>query len=238
MMKRKIFGIFVAGGKGVRMGVPVPKQFLELKGIPVLARTISVFKEACPEINVVVVLPEEEIPTWKQLCLKHSIDYPQRLVVGGISRFHSVRNALAVVPDGAVVLIHDGVRPLISADKIKEMLALMGDGRRAVVPVVPATDTLKSLFRGKGGLIESTGEVDPDRNRVFCAQTPQIFLSEDIKSAYELGYDLSFTDDASVAARKKIPLTYVDGERLNIKITTKEDLELTEAILSLRTFSF
>ena len=238
MMKRKIYGIIVAGGKGVRMGSEVPKQFLELGGVPILARTLSVFEQACPEMETVVVLPEDSFCEWKDLCMKHSLDFRQRLVAGGISRFHSVRNALKTVPDGAVVMIHDGVRPLITAGKILEMLGMIESGCRAVIPVLPVTDTLKSLTRDGDGNIIDTGDPSPDRSRIFCAQTPQIFLSEDIKSAYGLGYDISFTDDASVAARKKIPLTYVEGERLNVKITTKDDLKLAEAILSYGSSSF
>ena len=130
-----------------------------------------------------------------------------------------------VVPDGVVVAVHDGVRPLVSGALIKEMFSQMRSCR-ALIPVLPVTDTLKSLRRNPDGRIVATGDPDPDRSRVFGAQTPQMFLSEELRAAYELPYDLSYTDDASVAARYGIPLSYIDGERNNIKLTTPEDMEL------------
>lgn len=222
-MDRRIYGIFVAGGSGVRMGSQIPKQFLELCGRPVLQRSIEVFLEAFPEMKVITVLPEEHMDTWKELCVKHALDYPQTLVKGGFTRFHSVKNALSKVPDGSIVFIHDGVRPLVSAGLLKSMSSMMKDGARALIPVLPVTDTLKS---------KNQDTPDPDRSRIVAVQTPQVFLSEDIKNAYCQGYDTAFTDDASVARRKNIPLTFIDGEKFNIKITTPEDLKLAALLLS------
>lgn len=222
-MSRIIYGIFVAGGSGTRMGSQTPKQFLELGGKPILQRSIEKFLEAIPEIKIITVLPKEHFGTWKELCVRYALDCPQIIVEGGFTRFHSVKNALAKVPDGSIVFIHDGVRPMISVELIREMNTKMDDGARALVPAVPVVDTLKSK--------DPDGD-DPDRSRIVAVQTPQVFLSEDIKEAYKLGFDTAFTDDASVAKRKKIPLTFVDGERFNIKITTPEDLELAELLLS------
>ena len=221
-MKRKIYGIIVAGGKGVRMGSEVPKQFLELGGVPILARTLSVFEQACPEMETVVVLPEDSFCEWKDLCMKHSLDFRQRLVAGGISRFHSVRNALKTVPDGAVVMIHDGVRPLISRELIRG-LAEKAQEVPALIPVVPVTDTLKY----KDGRYP-----DPQRSEIMGAQTPQCFWSEVIKDAYTQAYTDSFTDDASVVQAKNIPLSTMEGERFNLKITTPEDLPLASFLIS------
>lgn len=220
-MDRKIYGIFVAGGRGVRMGSSLPKQFIEIGGVPVLMRTISRFAEALPEMKVVTVLPESWIASWKELCINREFTVPQILVPGGMTRFHSVRNALEKVPDGAVVLVHDGVRPLISVELIRTMTERM-ETERAVVPATPVTDTLKST---------EPGTPDPDRSKMIAVQTPQIFLSEDLKRAYLQAYDPHFTDDASVAARAGIPVTYVEGEKYNIKITTPEDLPVAKAIL-------
>ncbi|MCQ2176792.1 MAG: 2-C-methyl-D-erythritol 4-phosphate cytidylyltransferase [Bacteroidales bacterium] len=222
-MDRRIFGIFVAGGSGTRMGSQTPKQFLELGGKPVLQRTIERFLEAVPDMKIITVLPKEHFGTWKELCVRYALDCPQTLVEGGFTRFHSVKNALAKVPDGSIVFIHDGVRPFVSAALIREMASMMQHGQRALVPAIPIVDTLKS---------KNQEEPDPDRSRLVAVQTPQVFLSEDIKAAYVQGYDTAFTDDASVAKRKKIPLTFVDGERFNIKITTPEDMELAEWLLS------
>ena len=222
-MRRKIYGIFVAGGSGTRMGGDLPKQFLLLDGRPILQCTIERFLEAEPDMKVITVLPRAHFQTWKDLCAVHSFHCPQTLVAGGLTRFHSVQNALRKVPDGAVVSIHDGVRPLLSAELIRRMLDRMSAGCRALLPVVPVVDTLRSTV---------PGTPDPDRSRVVAVQTPQIFRSEDIKAAYTQAYELSFTDDATVAARKGIPLTFEEGERFNLKITTPEDLILAEAILT------
>ena len=223
-MERKNYVIIVAGGSGSRMGSQVPKQFLELGGKTVLQRTVEKFIEAVPDINIVTVLPSVHIDTWKEICTRGSLYYPQVLVGGGITRFHSVRNALEKVPDGAVVAIHDGVRPLLSVELIRTMFGKM-NSCRALIPVVPVVDTLRST---------EPSVPDPDRQKTVCVQTPQIFLSEDIRDAYDQAFDISFTDDASVVSRKNIPLSFIDGERLNFKITTPDDLRLAEAVLSLR----
>ena len=222
-MRRKIYGIFVAGGSGTRMGGDVPKQFLPLDGRPILQCTIECFLEAEPDLIVITVLPRTHFQTWKDLCAAYSFNCPQTLVAGGLTRFHSVQNALRKVPDGAIVAIHDGVRPLLSPQLVRRMLDRMQEGCRALLPVVPVVDTLRSTV---------PGIPDPDRSRVVAVQTPQIFRSEDIKAAYRQAYELSFTDDASVAARNGIPLTFEEGERFNLKITTPEDLILAEAILT------
>ena len=222
-MRRKIYGIFVAGGSGTRMGGDLPKQFLPLDGRPILQCTIERFLEAEPDLKVITVLPRTHFQTWKSLCTTHSFHCPQTLVAGGLTRFHSVQNALKKVPDGAIVAIHDGVRPLLSTELVRRMLDRMQDGCRALLPVVPVVDTLRSRIPGLP---------DPDRTKVVAVQTPQIFRSEDIKAAYTQAYELSFTDDASVADRYGIPFAFEEGERFNLKITTPEDLVLAEAILT------
>ena len=224
-MDRKFYAVVVAGGSGSRMGAEVPKQFLRLDGKPILRRTLESFVEAAPDVKLVTVLPRRWMKEWKEMCVAESFDCPQTLVAGGMSRFLSVRNALAKVPDGAVVAIHDGVRPFVSPELIRRMRAMMSDEVRALIPVVPVVDTLKSL---------NPSVPDPVRADTVAVQTPQMFLSEDIRKAYGQPYDLSFTDDASVAARAGIPVATTEGERFNIKITTREDLVFGEAILSLR----
>lgn len=229
-MERNKYVIFTAAGSGTRMKAAEPKQFLLLGGLPVLHRSIFAFVDACPDVKVITVLPKEHISRWEELCIKYPLNVPQRIVEGGITRFHSVRNALEKVPEGAVVAVHDGVRPLISQDLIRTMFGKMKECR-ALIPVLPATDTLKSLKCDASGKIVPTGLPDPDRGCVFCAQTPQMFLSEDLKAAYTLPFDTSFTDDASVAAKYGIPLSYIEGERKNIKLTTPEDLPLAELFI-------
>lgn len=228
--------IAMAAGSGTRMGSATPKQFLDLGGKPVLRRTIETFVSAIPDIKVITVLPKEHISFWKEYCLSSEFTCPQLLVSGGITRFHSVRNALERVPDGAIVAIHDGVRPLVSTGLIREMFSKMESGRiHALIPVVPSVDTLKVLDTVQSDLgeklLKDSGE-GIDRRRVFGAQTPQMFLSEDIKDAYSQAFDTSFTDDASVVAKKGIPLSFCAGERYNFKLTSPEDLSLARMITS------
>lgn len=229
-MERKKFLIVTAGGMGTRMGGSVPKQFIELDGKPILRLTIERFLQAVPDLQVITVLPEAHVSTWRQYCIKADFTCPQRLVKGGFTRFHSVQNALSHVPDGAIVAVHDGVRPLLSIGRIRELFS-RAQAVPALIPVMPVTDTLKVLEKKADGTLSATGE-PIDRSRIFGAQTPQIFYSEWLKQAYGQGFDTLFTDDASVAERYGIPLTFTEGERLNIKITTPEDLILARAILS------
>ena len=236
-MSRKRILIVMAAGSGVRMGVSVPKQFLDLGGVPILRRTIEVFVSAVPDIKVVTVLPEDHMAFWKDYCVSAEFNCPQTLVHGGITRFHSVQNALRKVPDGAVVAIHDGVRPLLSAAMIRNMFERMDSGEvRALIPVIPSVDTLKVIDRIKDSdgvetMVSPEGE-EVDRSRIFGAQTPQMFLSEDIKAAYSQAFDTAFTDDASVARKKGIPLSFCAGERYNFKLTSPEDLSLARLIIS------
>ena len=126
------------------------------------------------------------------------------------------------VPDDAVVLIHDGVRPFVSTGLIRDLVAASADAP-AGIPVVPVVDTLRWA---------DCHFPDPDRSKIVAVQTPQVFSAAAIKEAYGRAFDLSYTDDASVAAANGIPLTHVRGERYNIKITTPEDLEMARAIIS------
>ena len=228
-MERKKYLVVTAGGLGTRMGGNVPKQFLELGGKSILHLTLEKFMEAEPDLHVITVLPEEHLSTWRQYCQKASFACPQRLVKGGFTRFHSVKNALEYVPDGVLVAVQDGVRPLLSVGKIRELFAA-AQSVPALIPVLPVTDTLKVLQKGADGTLHSTGETI-DRSRIWGAQTPQIFHSEQLKAAYSQGYDTLFTDDASVAEKYGIPLSFAEGEKYNLKITTPEDLVLARAII-------
>ena len=236
-MDRKKYVVVVAGGSGTRMGAQVPKQFLELGGKAILRRTIEVFLEAIPEINVITVLPDEHMEYWRDYCYRHNFICPQILVKGGITRYHSVRNALAKVPDGAIVAIHDGVRPLLSPSLVQDLFAKAVPSP-AVIPVTPCIDTMKVLQKkvwddGSETLAPVPGAV-ADRSVLYGAQTPQVFHSELLRAAYTQAFDTAFTDDASVVERYGKSLSYVLGERLNIKITTQEDLVLAEAVLKIR----
>ena len=224
MIKIPVYAVFVAGGSGSRMGGSTPKQFLELGGIPILQRSVEGFLDACPDAKVIIVLPERNIDTWKELCVKYAASFPQTLVKGGMTRFHSVLNALGKVPDGVIVSVHDAGRPLFTPALIRNMVEQMSapDGPDCLIPVIPVTDTIRSMVAG----IPS-----PDRSTLAAVQTPQMFRSEVLKKAYQQPYDTSFTDDASVAERAGFRISTTPGERFNIKITTPEDLRLARLLL-------
>ena len=236
-MGRKKYVVMMAAGSGTRMGAQMPKQFLELDGKAILRRTIETFLEACPDISVITVLPGQYVDYWRDYCYRNSFICPQILVKGGITRFHSVRNALKKVPAGAIVAVHDGVRPLLTENMIRDMFDKAEDCP-ALIPVVPCVDTMKVLQKkvwddGSETLSAISGQ-SVDRSVLYRAQTPQIFHSELLKAAYDQAYDTAFTDDASVVERYGKSLSYVMGERLNIKITTSEDLVLAEAVMKVR----
>lgn len=230
-MDRKKYLIVMAAGSGTRMGGEKPKQFIELGGKAVLQMTIEKFLQACPGIKVVTVLPEAHMEYWRNYCLERNFSCPQTLVKGGITRFHSVQNALAKVPNGALVAVHDGVRPLVTVEFIREMFD-KAEALPALIPVLPCVDTMKVLHRKGEELITAPGQT-VDRSVLYGAQTPQIFHSEIIKEAYKQAFDTSFTDDASVVLKNGKNLSYLIGERFNIKLTTQDDLVLANAILSL-----
>ena len=222
----------MAAGSGTRMGAQMPKQFLELGGKAVLQRTIEVFQRACEGISVITVLPKEHIDYWREYCLSRNFTCPQVLVAGGITRFHSVRNALAKVPEGALVAVHDGVRPLVTEGLVR-LLFEKAEQEQAVVPVIPCVDTIKVLENNEG-VLKTVQGAKADRSVLYGAQTPQVFHSEIIKSAYMMAYDTAFTDDASVVEKYGKDIFYIEGERFNIKITTKDDMVLANAIDALK----
>ncbi len=234
-MDRERYMIVMAAGSGTRMGVDRPKQFIDLKGKAVLHHTLERLSQGLPDLRFVVVLPSSWIAWWRQYCYSCSLVLPQVLVEGGITRFHSVRNALEKVPDGALVGIHDGVRPFVTPELVSSLYAA-AEEKDGAVPVTPCIDTMKVLEKQEvsGGrtVLASTGE-GVDRSRLYGAQTPQVFKSELIKKAYSLPYDERFTDDASVAEAQEMNLSWLMGERFNIKLTSQDDLVLAGALLSL-----
>ena len=231
-MERKKYVVIMAAGSGTRMGAQVPKQFLELGGKAVLQRTIEVFQRACEGISVITVLPKEHMNYWRDYCLSRNFTCPQVLVAGGITRFHSVRNALAKVPEGALVAVHDGVRPLVTEELVRKLFET-AEREQAVVPVIPCVDTMKVL-ESKDGALKAIPGAKADRSVLFGAQTPQVFHSEVVKDAYMMAYDTAFTDDASVVEKYGKDICYIEGERFNIKITTRDDMVLAKAIEALR----
>ena len=227
-MKRPKYLIIMAGGSGTRMGSSIPKQFVPLDGRPVLQMTMERFLDAEPDIRIVTVLPAAHVRMWKDLCYGNNFHVPQIIAEGGLTRFHSVRNGLVRVPDGALVAVHDGVRPFVSRALVSSVFEA-AEEHRAAVPVIPCTDTLRPIVRKDGGLERIKGAVI-DRDRVFAVQTPQVFWSEILKCAYSQPYDTAFTDDASVVEKAGVEVCYVEGEKSNMKLTTPDDMLFAEIL--------
>lgn len=219
-MKRST--IIVAGGSGKRMGASVPKQFLLLKGKPVLCRTIEAFYQADPDMQLIVVLPEDQLDSWRMLCIGHGFTLEHSVVCGGEERFHSVREGLKEVKHEGLVAVHDGVRPLVSVELIARCLAA-AEAHGAAIPVVPVSSSVREVIGG--------GSRAVDRARLRLVQTPQCFRVPLLRKAFERPYDPAFTDEATLVERTGTTVHLVEGEERNIKLTTPLDLRVAEVFL-------
>jgi 2-C-methyl-D-erythritol 4-phosphate cytidylyltransferase len=218
-----LYVVIVAGGSGKRMGADTPKQFLELAGRPVLMHTIERFREFNEAIEIITVLPENQLRYWIELQKKHSFNIPNTLVKGGTKRFFSVKHGLEFVDTPGLVAIHDGVRPLVRTETIKRCFEAAEKFGNAI-PVVSPSDSLR---------IESVESNSPvNRIHIKQVQTPQVFNIELIKKAYRQEYKLEFADDATVLEQMGERIHLVEGNRENIKITNPEDLFIAQSLLS------
>ena len=228
--------IIVAGGKGLRMGTDIPKQFLPIGGKPVLMRTLERFREYSADLQIILVLPKAQQDYWKKLCQKHNFTVEYQLTDGGETRFHSVQHGLALIPDDVegVVGVHDGVRPFPSVEVIRNCYETARE-KKAVIPVIPIVETVRHLI-GESNVQCSTFNVQRSvtvpRNDYRLVQTPQCFDIQLLKAANRQSYNDGFTDDASVVEAFGQSITLVEGNRENIKITTPYDIVVAEAILN------
>lgn len=242
--------IIVAGGKGLRMGSDIPKQFLPIGGKPVLMRTLERFHAYSADLQIILVLPKAQQAYWKELCQKHNFAIAYHLADGGETRFHSVQHGLALIPDDAegVVGVHDGVRPFPSIDVIRNCYETARE-KKAVIPVIPVVETLRHIIcSGRQDSQDSLSKTDKivlqscspspktsatvPRNDYRLVQTPQCFDIQLLKAANRQPYNDGFTDDASVVEAFGFDITLVEGNRENIKITTPYDLAIAEALFS------
>ncbi|MBQ6186762.1 MAG: 2-C-methyl-D-erythritol 4-phosphate cytidylyltransferase [Prevotella sp.] len=216
--------IIVAGGQGLRMGLPVPKQFALVAGRPVLMHTIARFHEADPLLGIIVVLPADQHDYWNDLCREHDFRIEHTVVSGGETRFHSSQNGLRAIPDDVdgVVGIHDGVRPFVSVEVIRRCYA---EARRsgAAIPVVPVVDTLRIVGEGNGSH-------NVDRSQFRAVQTPQVFSIGLLREAFRQQWRPEFTDDASVVEGIGVKIGMVEGNRENVKLTTPLDMLVAEEL--------
>ena len=222
--------IIVAGGKGLRMGSNVPKQFLPIGGKPVLMRTLERFHEYSPTLQIILVLPKAQQDYWQQLCKEYHFDVKYQLADGGETRFHSVHHGLALIPDDAqgIVGVHDGVRPFPSIDVIRNCYETARTAK-AVIPVIPVVETVRHISL-TSHLSPLTSKTVP-RDEYRLVQTPQCFDIQLFKAANRQPYNDGFTDDASVIEAFGFDVTLVEGNRENIKITTPFDLIIAEALI-------
>jgi 2-C-methyl-D-erythritol 4-phosphate cytidylyltransferase len=221
----KKYAIIVGGGSGTRMNTPVPKQFMLLDEKPVLMHTIIKFAEADPEIAIIVVLREDQMGFWKELCIQHHFQISHQLVEGGETRFHSVLNGLRFVKDSGLVSVHDAARPLVSLKTIQtayKTAEMYGNA----VPAIPVQDSIRQIVSGLS--------IAVDRTKYCVIQTPQCFRSEILHKAYEQEYKYTFTDDASVVEAYGEKIHLIDGNSDNIKITNPKDLLIAEALINNR----
>lgn len=214
--------LIVAGGKGLRMGTDIPKQFLPVGGKPVLMRTLEAFHAYNRDMQSILVLPRDQQAYWARLCEEYRFSVPHQIADGGETRFHSVRNGLALVEEAGLVGVHDGVRPFVSQEVIARCYELART-EKAVIPVIKVVETVRRLTAG--------GSLTVDREQYRLVQTPQVFDVELLKRAYGQAYVPSFTDDASVVEALGVPVTLTEGNRENIKITTPFDLKVAAALI-------
>jgi len=220
------YAILVAGGKGLRMGGDIPKQFLPIHGRPVLMRTIDSFLEAFDKIRIILVLPESQQEYWRELCEEYDFKTSVEIVSGGETRFHSVKNGLSLIPEDTegIVGVHDGVRPFASVETIRRCYQA-AEEHGAAVPVIPVVETIRQL------LPEGDSQT-VSRDDYRLVQTPQTFQISLLREAYRQPYQPFFTDDASVVEEMGYKIVLVEGNRENIKITTPADLKYAEYLMS------
>lgn len=225
----KVIALIPAAGMGKRMGAGINKQYLHMGGMPIVARTISLFQETTFVDDIYVITPTQEIPYCRtEIVERYGFTKVRDIVPGGAERQHSVLNGLRALdgtPDDAVVLIHDGVRPLVTRHILEHAVATAREYDGALV-AVPAKDTVKIVH---DGIVTDT----PSRDTIWLAQTPQAFRYGVIRAAHEMADAEGFlgTDDASLVERMGNEVRVVLGDYRNIKITTPEDLVLAEAFL-------
>lgn len=216
------FAVIVAGGEGKRMGAGVPKQFLSLRGQPVLHHTLQTFLQAFSDLRVILVLPTAHIEAGNQITSQLEGGSRVQIVAGGSTRFQSVQRGLQMVTEPSVVLVHDAVRCLVSCQLIQNCYA-QALQKGSAIPVVAATDSMRIRTQEHHSVI--------DRSQVLIVQTPQTFLSQLIVPAFNCAEQPSFTDEATVVEAAGYPVHLIDGEYNNLKITRPVDLLIAETIL-------
>lgn len=218
----KKYAVLVAGGSGSRMKSDLPKQFILLKNKPLLVHTIESFLKADATINIILVLPEYHLQTGNDIVAQYFNDKKIIITSGGATRFHSVKNGLMQIQEEGIVLVHDAVRSLISVDLIQRCITET-IAKRAVIPAISSKDSVR--------ILEGENNKSISRDIVMLVQTPQSFYSTDLIKSFEVEYNDSFTDEASVMEAAGFQIHIISGDENNIKITHPIDLIIAEKIL-------
>ncbi|SMO69460.1 2-C-methyl-D-erythritol 4-phosphate cytidylyltransferase [Solitalea koreensis] len=218
----KYYAIIVAGGSGSRMQSAIPKQFLELNGLPIIMHTIKAFYQWPLVPKIIVVMHPDYHKFWKKLCADYKFTVPHKLIEGGKTRFESVKKGLSMIEDDGLVAIHDAVRPIISTDLLINTFKMAEELGNAI-PVIKCRDSIRKLQDGIS--------IGLDREQYFLVQTPQCFQVKLINEAYKQEYKAEFTDDASVVEAMGVKINLTEGDSKNIKITFPEDLRYAESLL-------
>ena len=219
----KKIAVIVAGGSGSRMNNPTPKQFLLLNGKPVLYYSVNTFLQSYPDMQVILVLPEDHVATGQEIIDAFFDNSRIRITTGGSSRFHSVQNGLKLVEEESIVFVHDAVRCLLSTQQVHRCYETALENGSAI-PVIDCKDSVR--------LITPDGNESLERSLVKLVQTPQTFHSKILIPAYQIDYKDKYTDEASVAEAFGLKVKLVEGEENNFKITRPADLIVAEQILA------
>ncbi|HDR90208.1 MAG TPA: 2-C-methyl-D-erythritol 4-phosphate cytidylyltransferase [Bacteroidetes bacterium] len=209
--------MIVGGGSGVRMGNTLPKQFMELEGMPMIMRSARAFADTYPDIRLIVVLPAGQLALWEELIHRYRFTHPVELVVGGYTRFHSVKNGVGLVRRHEVVAVHDAARPVISRELIRRCFRL-AEEKGSAVPVMEPVDSIREII--------PDGHIPVNRENYRLVQTPQVFRGDFLIEAYDTEYQPFYTDDAVVVEEAGFAIYLTTGERTNIKVTYPEDFRL------------
>jgi 2-C-methyl-D-erythritol 4-phosphate cytidylyltransferase len=223
MQNNQFYAVIVAGGNGNRMQSAIPKQFLPIKGLPILMHTLLKFGLSKYQPNLILVLAEEHISIWENLVIEYKFDLAHTIVKGGNERFYSVKNSLHLIPEHTIVAIHDGVRPLVSEELINASFETALEKNNAVC-AIPSKDSVRLAEN------DLENKMLP-RHQVYLVQTPQVFNSSQLKKAYSQEYQSNFTDDASVVQSSGFTINLIAGDSNNIKITLPLDLKIAEILL-------
>lgn len=224
-MNFKKYAIIVAAGNGTRMNSSIPKQYLELNGLPILMHTINAFYKASSSIHIILVLPPNDVLLWKDMCKRYLFNVPVSVAEGGKSRYQSVKNGLKFIQDeNSVVAIHDGVRPCVSTDLILKSYKVAQTKGNAVTSI-DLKDSIRKITNGDNRSV--------DRTDYKLIQTPQTFLYSLLSKAYQnkMVNQEGFTDDASLVETIGETINLIEGDQRNIKITTREDLYIASSFL-------